>query len=77
MSVKMERNTQSTFIVKASPKKKPIRDLNAMIMSDVPTATFIFMFASITRAGMIKKPPPAPIIPVIAPTSNPSIKIRG
>ena len=45
-------------------------------MSDVATAIFISTLASITKAGIIKNPPPAPIIPVIAPTINPSIIIK-
>ena len=64
-------------MVNASPKKNPSSDLNAMIINEVPTATFISTFARITNAGIIKKPPPAPIIPVIPPTSNPSPIING
>ena len=74
--MKTVKKLQSISIVKASPKKNPMSDLNAIIISDVATAIFISTFASITKAGMIKNPPPAPIIPVIAPTSNPSIIIR-
>ena len=73
MEVKTAKNCQSISIVNTSPRKNPINDLNAIIISDVATATFISTLASITKAGMIKNPPPAPIIPVIAPTINPSI----
>lgn len=75
MPVNMERNSQSIFMVNASPRKKPINDLKAIMIKEVPTATFISTFASITRAGIMRKPPPAPIIPVIPPTMRPSIKI--
>ena len=43
----------------------------------VPTACFIGSFANNTSAGMIKKPPPAPTMPVIIPTTAPSTRISG
>lgn len=48
-----------------------------MIKSEVPTASFMGNLASTTNAGIIKKPPPAPTKPVSAPTTSPSIIIRG
>ena len=71
------RNDQSISIVNASPRKNPNRDLKAIIINEVPTATFIFTFANITNAGIIKNPPPAPIKPVMAPTTKPSKRING
>ena len=53
---------------------KPMAELIAIINSDVPTADFIGNFAKKTRAGIIRKPPPAPTNPVMAPTNDP-IKI--
>ena len=76
-NVKLKRNDQLMFIVNASPKKKPDNDFKAIITNEVPTATFISVFANMTNAGMIKKPPPAPIKPVKAPTITPSINIKG
>ena len=75
--VKTARNAQSISIVKASPKKNPSNDLKAIITKEVPTATFMSILAKITRAGMMRNPPPAPIMPVIPPTNKPSIKING
>jgi methionine aminopeptidase len=50
---------------------KPNKELIEMINNDVPIAFFISKLRSITKAGTIKKPPPAPIIPVIIPTAMP------
>ena len=75
--VNVPKNAQSISIVRASPKKNPNNDLSAIIIKEVPTATFIFTLARITRAGIIKKPPPAPMSPVTPPTSKPSIKMSG
>ena len=44
---------------------------------EVATAFFIGNFANNTKAGIIKKPPPAPTIPVMAPTIIPSAMISG
>ena len=68
----MSKNPQSICINMASPKKNPNNDLKAIITNEVPTATFISTLAKITRAGIIKNPPPAPTKPVIAPTTTPS-----
>ena len=75
--VKIARNFQSISMFIASPRKKPIKDLMAIIIKDVPTATFISTFAKMTNAGIIKNPPPAPIKPVMLPTKRPSNKING
>jgi len=75
--LKVERKVQSIDIVKASPKKNPVSDLKAMMIKEVPTATFMSILANRTKAGMIKNPPPAPMSPVTPPTKNPSIKING
>ena len=75
--VNMERKLQSISMVSASPRKNPSKDLKAIIIKDVPMATFMSMLAKITSAGMIRNPPPAPIIPVTPPTSKPSIKIKA
>ena len=48
-----------------------------MIIKDVTTAVFIGSFSIFTSAGIIKKPPPAPIKPVTIPTKAPCIKIKG
>jgi len=57
---------------KWSPLIKPIRELRAMIKSDVPIASFIGILLNITRAGIIIKPPPAPTNPVMVQTPAPS-----
>ncbi len=46
-----------------------------MITNDVPTAFFIDKPAQSTKAGTYKKPPPAPINPVITPITIPCIKV--
>gem|GEM_PF-3692276 len=74
---KTRRNFQSITSPPFRSPVKPMSDLAAMMMSDVPTACFMGSFANRTRAGMIKNPPPAPTIPVIVPTTMPSTKIRG
>ena len=60
--VKSAKNCQSISIVIASPNKKPNKDFIAMMTNEVPTATFISTFAKMTNAGIIKNPPPAPIM---------------
>ncbi len=76
IAVKLRRNDQSISRFSTSPMK-PINDFIAMISIEVATAFFIGSFANITKAGIIKKPPPAPIIPVNSPTTAPSRTIRG
>ena len=46
-----------------------------IIIREVATALFIGKLANNTKAGMIKKPPPAPTRPVRIPTTKPSIII--
>ena len=55
---------------------KPKIDLIAMINKDVPTASFILIFVSSNKAGIIRKPPPAPTKPVTSPTTIPSKAIK-
>jgi len=69
-------NVQSIICSPPSPKK-PISDFAAMITKDVPTASFIGNLLRTTKAGIIKKPPPAPTNPVKTPTIPPSNKISG
>ncbi len=75
-AVKESKKVQSISRFFTSPKK-PISDLIAIINSEVATAFFIGNLASNTKAGMIKKPPPAPITPVMTPTTRPSIMMSG
>ena len=44
--------------------------------NDVPTACFIGKPAKKTKAGIIKKPPPAPKNPVTNPTKKPIMESR-
>lgn len=74
--VKLNKNSQSISKLLISPRN-PIKDLTAIIRSEVPIAFFIGIFANNTNAGMIKKPPPAPTNPVSKPTRIPSIAITG
>ena len=71
--VNTDRSYQSKirFELPKSPRK-PNKDLIAIINKEVATAFFIGSFANKTRAGIIKKPPPAPTIPVKIPTIKPS-----
>lgn len=68
--VKVKRNFQSILKFSTSPMN-PINDFTAIISKEVAIALFIGNFAHITNTGMIKNPPPAPIIPVNSPTINP------
>ena len=49
----------------------------AIMRSEVPIANRIGNLANITKAGMIKKPPPAPTKPVNAPTNKPLFAKMG
>ena len=60
---------QSGFIFCTSPEK-PINELHDIINREVPMAFFIGNFAKWTKAGIIKKPPPAPIKPINIPTQK-------
>ena len=70
MNEKDSRNVQSTYKLCKSPKK-PISALIQIITNDVPTAFFMGKCAHSTKAGTYRKPPPAPIIPVMLPISKP------
>lgn len=52
-------------------EKNPIRELNETMTNEVPMATFIGVFNKLTKAGIIKNPPPAPSKPVMIPTAEP------
>ncbi len=71
------KNIQSIFKLVDKSPVNPIKDLMAIIINEVPTAFFMGKPANKTKAGMIKKPPPAPTNPVKAPTNKPSIIITG
>ena len=67
---KVNKNCQSTN-TESSDDVKPIKEFKAIMNNDVATASFMLIFKSITNAGTIKNPPPAPINPVIIPTKSP------
>ena len=69
--------TSNKFQSISVPKSpvKPSNDLKEIIISEVPIAFFISKPVNNTKAGTIKKPPPAPTKPVTAPTTKPSNKI--
>ena len=73
--VNNNKNVQLISVIPISPKN-PKRDLTDIISKDVATAFFIGRLANKTKAGIIKKPPPAPTIPVSKPTIKPSIIIK-
>lgn len=50
---------------------KPKSELRAIITSEVPIAFLNSKRNKLTKAGMIKKPPPVPINPVTKPTNIP------
>ena len=77
-AVTLPKSTHSIFaaFTDKSPVK-PINDFAAIINNEVPTAIFIGSLLNITKAGMIKKPPPAPTKPVKTPTTAPSKIIKG
>ena len=66
------KKTQSIFNVVERSPVKPINDFTEIIINDVPTAFFIDKPPNKTKAGIIKKPPPAPTNPVNTPTNKPS-----
>ena len=68
--VKMVRKVQSCATI-FMVLKKPSIEFIAMMINEVATALFIGNPISITNAGTIKNPPPAPINPVIMPTKSP------
>ena len=70
IKVKIDKNSQLIDEM-FSELTKPNKELIEIMSKDVPIAFFISKLRSITKAGTIKKPPPAPIIPVIIPTARP------
>ena len=50
--------------------EKPIKELHEIINREVPMAFLIGNLAKCTKAGIIKKPPPAPIKPISIPTQK-------
>ena len=52
--------------------KKPNKELMPTIINDVPTAVFIGSFKKSIRAGMIRKPLPAPNKLVTTPINKPN-----
>ncbi len=44
-----------------------------IIIKEVATAILTDNYAQLVKTGIIKNPPPTPIIPVINPTSKPTI----
>ena len=64
------KNFQLT-VVWFKENKKPAKELIEMINSEVPIAFLMDSFKRFTKAGIIKKPPPAPTKPVKKPTANP------
>ena len=69
--VKVISTFQSKFCSGLKSPRKPIKDCKATIKSDVPTAIFIGVLARNNKAGIIKKPPPAPTNPAIKPIIDP------
>lgn len=70
------RNVQLIF-VSMLPPVNPIKEFTAIISNEVPMAIFIGILDSKAKAGIIKKPPPAPTIPAIKPTAAPSSNSIG
>ena len=68
--VKPSRNPQSWLTI-SMVLMNPRIEFIEMIKSEVATAFFMCRPSSITSAGTIKNPPPAPINPVIIPTKSP------
>ena len=56
---------------------KPNNEFIEIIKHRSANCFFISKFKSITNAGTIRKPPPAPIIPVIIPTAMPWVISNG
>lgn len=75
--VKLLSKDQSIAMCVCMSPENPMRDFAAMITSDVPTASFMGIPARITRAGIIRKPPPAPTSPVKIPTRAPSRIVKS
>ncbi|MNE73239.1 hypothetical protein D3C80_1692380 [compost metagenome] len=70
IDVTISRNLQLMLKCPRSPVK-PIREFRAIIKREVPIAFFIGSFNRKINAGISKKPPPAPNIPVTRPIAIP------
>lgn len=70
--VNVNRKGQSIVVVSASAKKNPINDCTETMTSEVPMAFLMSIFERKINDGIIKNPPPAPIIPVRMPIKAPS-----
>ena len=68
--VKLKRKGQSIWTL-SNEEANPISEFTEIINKEVPTACFIETPTSITKAGTIRNPPPAPIKPVMIPTRSP------
>lgn len=73
-AVKVNNKFQSITLFNSAVNPKI--DLIAMTNKDVPTASFILIFVSSNKAGIIRNPPPAPTKPVTSPTTIPSKAIK-
>lgn len=67
---KESKNNQLTVIL-SKENIKPKMELIAMMNKEVATASFIEIPSRSIKAGTMRKPPPAPINPVIIPTNSP------
>ena len=72
IEVNLNKNVQSISELRASPKRNPNSDLTVTIIKEVPIAFLISIPPKNIKAGMMRKPPPAPTNPVTAPIRNPS-----
>ena len=72
VAIDVIRTKNSQLILKwpISPVN-PTRELSAMISNEVPIATFMGILINRTKAGINKKPPPAPSKPVAKPIATP------
>ena len=75
-AVNGDKKFQLTVVLERLPAKED-RQFIVMISKEVPMALRIGSFKNNTNAGMIRKPPPAPIKPVSVPTTNPDKMIDG
>ena len=64
----VSKNFQSTSIIPRLPTK-PINELIAIILNEVPIDFFIGTLMKKISTGIIINPPPAPTNPVINPTN--------
>src|SRR5688500_19524412 len=75
-AVNARRKPHGVLVWPAYPSQ-PAKVLRAITRSDVPTASFIGMPASRTRAGTIRNPPPIPTRPVRVPTAKAIVRRRA